>query len=553
MNLKISHYIYILFFVFFSSDFFAQELNLKIASIREVENSILDKMRYQKKHMDTVSIGTEIYKISKYLKNNGYFTHTIDSIQKTSKEHLVYFSLNDKIDKAVLKTNSGLSFLLTTHSKENNLIYLAIEKLQPLLLEISKSLDKQGRSFSKVQLKNILIKDKTLFADLEIQSSEKRIINSVLVKGYEAFPTSFIKNYFNIKSNAVFNQQKINEISNASKGLQFIKEIKPPEILFTKDSTLLYLYFKKHQNNSFDGLVNFASKENGTLLFNGNIDLKLHNVADAGEKFELFWNSIGDERQEFKILTELPYIFKSPITPEIAFSIYKQDSTFLNTTFNSKIKYSISEKLKVGLTYNSESSNNLQSSNTVNSIHTFNSNFIGFHFSYIKPKNDQFFNNKFYLEVTPSFGKRKTTEDSSDQFKVKTITSYIWDINNRNSLFIKNETGFLNSGTYLNNELFRIGGANSIRGFNEQSIFTSSYTFFNIEYRFLTSNTSYLYSITDVGSVTENNEKILSLGLGFRFINNKSHINIGAVISRNQNHQIQFKNSKIIINWTIYF
>ena len=503
--------------------------------------------------MDSVSIGSEIYKISKYLENNGYFTHTIDSIKKTSKEHSVYFSLNDKIDKAVLETNSDVSFLVATHTIENNLISIPIEKLEPLLLKISKSLDNQGRSFSKVQLKNILIKDKTLFADLEIQSSEKRTINSVLVKGYEAFPTSFLKNYFNIKSNAVFNQKKINEISNASKGLQFIKEIKPPEILFTKDSTLLYLYLKKHQTNSFDGVVNFASKENGDLLFNGNIDLKLHNVADLGEKFELFWNSIGDERQEFKMVAELPYIFKSPITPEIAFSIYKQDSTFLNTTFNSKLKYSISEEIKLGVSYYSETSSNLNKSELTNNVTNFTNSFIGIHLSYIKPKFDLFFNNKFYLEINPSYGKRKSGNNSTNQFKISTIATYIWDINFRNSIYIKNDTGFLNSGSYLNNELFRIGGANSIRGFNEQSIFTSSYTFFNIEYRYLTSEKSFIYSITDIGSTKENSEKLLSLGLGYRFINNNSHINIGAAVSRNQNNQIEFKNSKIIIDWTIYF
>jgi outer membrane protein assembly factor BamA len=550
---KISHYIYILFFVFFSRDFFAQKLNLKITSIREVENSILEKIKYQKKHMDSISLGSEIYKISKYLENNGYFTHTIDSIKKTSKEHFVYFSLNDKIDEAVLRTNSDVSFLHTNYSIENNLIYIPIEKLQPLLLKISKSLDNQGRSFSKVQLKNILIKDKTLFADLEIKSSEKRIINSALVKGYEAFPTSFLKNYFNIKSNAVFNQQKINEISNSSKGLQFIKEIKPPEILFTKDSTLLYLYFKKHQTNSFDGVVNFASKENGDLLFNGNIDLKLHNVADLGEKFELFWNSIGNERQEFKMVAELPYVFKSPITPEIAFSIYKQDSTFLNTTFNSKLKYSISEEIKLGLSYGTETSSDLNKSKLTNNINNFTNSFIGIHLSYIKPKFDLFFNNKFYLEVNPSFGKRESDNNTIDQFKVRIITTYIWDVNFRNSIYIKNDTGYLNSGSYLNNELFRIGGANSIRGFNEQSIFTSSYTFFNIEYRYLTSEKSFIYSITDIGSIKENSEKMLSIGLGYKFINNNSHINIGAVISRSQNNQIQFKNSKIIIDWTIYF
>ena len=93
--------------------------------------------------------------------------------------------------------------------------------------------------------------------------------------------------------------------------MQFISEIKPPEVLFTKDSTLLYIYFKKQQNNSFDGIVNFTSKEDGGVLFNGNINLKLNNVLNTGERFELFWNSIGEERQEFKLSTNLPYILNS--------------------------------------------------------------------------------------------------------------------------------------------------------------------------------------------------------------------------------------------------
>ena len=505
--------------------------------------------------MDSVSIGSEIYKISKYLENNGYFTHTIDSVEKTSKEHLVYFSLNDKIDEAVLRTNSDVSFLRTNYSIENNLIYLPIEKLQPLLLEISKSLDNQGRSFSQVQLKNILVKDKTLFAHLEIQSSEKRTINSVLVKGYEAFPTSFLKNYFNIKSNAVFNQKKINEISNASKGLQFIKEIKPPEILFTKDSTLLYLYFKKHQTNSFDGVVNFASKENGDLLFNGNIDLKLHNVADLGEKFELFWNSIGAERQEFKMVAELPYIFKSPITPEIAFSIYKQDSTFLNTTFNSKLKYSISEEIKLGLSYSSETSSNLNKSKLTNNVNNFTNSFTGIHLSYIKPKFDLFFNNKFYLEVNPSFGKRKSDNKTTNQFKIRTIATYIWDVNFRNSIYIKNDTGFLNSGSYLNNELFRIGGANSIRGFNEQSIFTSSYSYFNLEYRFHTATDAFLYSITDFALISKTNhkEKLIGLGIGYLFTSKNAQINISTAVGSSPSTPINFKNTQFFVNWVNFF
>ncbi|WP_157691832.1 hypothetical protein [Polaribacter sp. KT25b] len=514
---------------------------------------ILEEVDFKKTHNNTTSINSEVNKVSNYLKNIGYFTNTIDSIITIKNKQIAYFSLNEKTKNARIRINNNINLLQTKYKIENKIISIPIKKIKALLLEISNSLEKQGRSFSKVQLKNIYIKDKILFGETEILSSEKRNINKLIVKGYKEFPNSYLKNHFNLKLNSVFNQKKIKDISNSTKSIQFIKEIKPPEILFTKDSTILYLYLKKIQNNSFDGIISFTSKENGKVVFNGNINLKLHNILNTGEKFELFWNSIGGERQEFKILTEIPYIFNSTITPEISFSIYKQDSTFLNTNFNSKIKYSITRKLKIGLSYNTETSSELEQPNYINNINNFTNNFIGFQLSYTKPKFDLFYNNKFSLEINPSIGKRKSKNNTSNQYKLRATTSYIFDINYRNSIYIKNDTGLLNSDTYLNNELFRIGGANSIRGYNEQSIFTKSYTFFNLEYRFLTTEKSYLYSITDIGKIKENNNKLLSFGLGYKFINNSSFFNIGAAISKDQTDQILLKNTKIIIDWSIYF
>ena len=137
----------------------------------------------------------------------------------------------------------------------------------------------------------------------------------------------------------------------------------------------------------------------------------------------------------------------------------------------------------------------------------------------------------------------------TNQFKINTIISYIYDLNNRNSIYIKNETGYLNSDNFLNNELFRIGGANSIRGFNEQSIFTSNYTFFNIEYRFLTSNKSYIYSITDIGRIYDNYKNLLSLGLGYNFIKNANQININLVIQQNTTNTILINEAKLTVGW----
>jgi len=538
----------------FYSSINSQQISLKITSNKEQEALILDKIKYQQKHKDSVSLNTEIIKISNYLKNIGYFTNTVYKIEKENKKHIAFFALNNKIENAIIKINTASKIYFKNKKIKKNTISIPIKNLQTTLSNISEILSKQGRSFSTVQLKNVVIKNKTLFSDLFINKSEKRSIDSVVVKGYERISKSYLKHYFNIKSNTIINQQKIKEISKASINLPFIKEIKPPEILFTKDSTFLYLYLNKKQNNSFEGIIGFASKENGAVLFNGNIDLSLNNILDKGEKIELFWNSIGEEKQEFKLSSAIPYILNTKFSPQLTFSIYKQDSTFLSTKFDSKLFYDINPKTKFAFTYNYETSESLKS-NLPNNIDTFKNYFIGFQFQYRIPKNDFFLNNKFHLEINPTFGQRTNKNKALKQFKIETSLSYIWDLNLRSSISIKNKIGYLNSDYFINNELFRIGGPNTIRGFNEQSILANNYKYFNLEFRYLTSKKNYFYTITDIGSIEVNSKdkSMLGLGLGYFFTSNKSQINISTSLAYTKEQQTDLKNIKLNIIWKNLF
>ena len=531
----------------------AQDISLRLSATDKTERAILEKVDYLSEHKDTISLHIELDRVADHLKKMGYFTNTLLRIEKENKKQVAFFSLNNKIEQVVIKVNLTTEIYFEKTAIENGVVILPIHKLAPTLSRISSMLDREGKSFSEVQLKNIFIKNKTVFADLKITPSKKRIIHKVILKGYEKFPSSYVKNYFNIRPTTVFNRQKIKEIAASAKNLQFITEIKPPEVLFTKDSTLLYLYLRKKHHNIFNGIVSFASKENGDVFFNGNIDIRLHNILDTGEKFELFWNRIGEEKQEFKVTSEVPYVFNSKLSPNISFSIYKQDSTFLNTKFDSKLFYHFNSKIKFAATYTSESSENLAEIIN-NNIETYRNYFLGIQFQYRKPKNDFFFNDQFFLTINPTLGKRKTNTRSLPQFKIETSASYLWDLNERSSIYVKNKTGYLNSDSFIDNELFRIGGANSIRGYNEQSIYTNSYTYFNLEYRYLTSEKSYLYTISDIGQAEVNaeNKNILGLGLGYLFHTQKNQINIGLIAGKN-NKKILIRNTQLLIHWVSYF
>ena len=506
--------------------------------------------------MNEKSIYNEIDKISSYLKGIGFFNNVVALISKKDDDFIVYYNLGIKIKNAIITIPTNIDFNISQLKIKNNSIDIKINQIESTLNIISKSLDNQGKSFSEVSLKNIKIKETTLFAELNINPSEERKIDKVIIKDYVDFPKSYIKHFYTIDKKTIFNQQKLAEISSSTKALKFASEIKPPEVLFAKDSTLLYIYLKKRKNNSFDGLINFASKENGGILFNGHVDLKLNNILDTGENFELFWNSVSEQVQDFRVSTKIPYVFRSAFTPELSFSIYKQDSTFLNTKFHSLISYPISTKTKIAFTYDSESSENLLQ-NSINTIQPFDNSFLGIGLSYIIPNEDNLFEDLFNISVNTSFGNRKSDTKKTNQFKINFISSFLWNLNYRNSFFIRNETGYLNSNDFLDNELFRIGGANSLRGFNEQSIFTSKYSYFNTEYRYLTLQNSYLFSITDFGFLRKNlireNDFLLGIGIGYSFQKKDNNFKISYVISKSDNTALDFESSKIIVNWTTFF
>ena len=68
-------------------------------------------------------------------------------------------------------------------------------------------------------------------------------------------------------------------------------------------------------------------------------------------------------------------------------------------------------------------------------------------------------------------GSRNTDDTSTSQTRFLLQVSYLYSINSKNFIYGQNQSGILISDNYLENELFRIGGVNNLRGVNEESIF----------------------------------------------------------------------------------
>lgn len=539
----------------FSQGISSQNFELKIKTKDTILKTVLNEVSYEANQRSEKEIFKEIRHVHKQLKNNGFFTSTIDTIVTNKDVYTAFFDLGFKTEEIIIIYPQKKQPVSSEQNFDS--IRLKPHEFENYTKSILNKLDQKGKSFSEISFKNPKIQNRTLVLEQQVIESKKRYIDKVIVKGYDNFPQKFIRNYFKINPQTIFSKEKIEEISQLTKTLTFVDQKKKPEVLFKKDSTHLYLFLTKQTSSSFDGIINFASKDDGKgLLLNGNLDLKLNNVFNSGEQLELFWNKVAEEKTEFNILVKAPYLINSRFSSELGFNIFRQDSTFLNTNFNFKTEYDFNNFSKISLLFSSEKSSYLLNTES-NNFDSFSNNFIGVEYKISTLSKTNLFKYKLNVNIQPVIGRRKTEISQINQQKLLISSFANFKTSEKSYIFLKNETGILNSNNYLVNELFRIGGVNTIRGFNEQSIFTSQYSYLNLEYRYLTSLSSYIYTITDLGAyenIVENNyQEVIGIGLGYGFKLNNSKVNFAYANGFNFKDTTKFNNSKIIVKWTSFF
>ncbi|MDO5971268.1 POTRA domain-containing protein [Flavivirga aquimarina] len=550
-------FLFFIIYILFSSELFCQNLYLKINGHTEFETDVIDSLNYLKAHKDYASIKHEADSVQKRLFKMGYIENGFKEIIKINDSSFkTQVHLKKKFNTIYIyydKTEVKRSFLeVISKNVFDDYFELEFINIEKALNFINSKISEEGLPFSKLRLSNIKIKDNfNLSAHLIIESKKsKRVINNIIIKGYEKFPRSYLKHYLKIKPSQVFDLAKIENKTNQLTNLKFANEIKSPEVLFSKDSTTLYLYLEKAKSNSFDGFLGFGTNEETNKLdFDGYLNLNLTNNLNFGESFKLLYKSDENDQDTFQTDLTLPYLFNSPIGVDLQLQIFKKDSSFTTVNQSLKLHYQINPKHKLyaGLLFTE--SNNLLTEGTL-SILDYKTQYYTLAYEYIKsqPYNLLFsIHSKLYLEA--NFGERKAnnTQEKQSQFYMDAFK--IFNLNRKNSLFLRLNGASLNSNTYFENELFRFGGINSIRGFEENSLFSSLFGLINTEYRYQLNNSIYIHSIIDAAyfenKILNTKEKLFGYGLGFGILTQAGLFKFNYANGKNENQKFKLSNSKI--------
>ncbi|PJB12575.1 MAG: hypothetical protein CO119_06185 [Flavobacteriales bacterium CG_4_9_14_3_um_filter_40_17] len=540
-----------------------QTLKLKIAGTSETQYKTIDSVGYQDSFKNFSELEKEKNNFSQRLINIGYINLVEISFENLGDSLFVsHIDLGTRFRQLKIYYNKDLlsQSLLRQYSKNvaDTYFVIPIENSETLLNAISRSYESKGFSFAEVQLKNIETKNGLVIATLNTEINEKRTIDKIVVKGYDNFPQNFIRYYAGIKIGKRVSKDEIIRKAEQLRSLPFASQNKPPELLFTVDSTVVYLYLQKAKSSSFDGFLGFSNdQDTGDFTLNGTIDFRLNNTLNRGETFNLFWKDDGNDQTRFMVDVEIPYLFNAPFGAKLSLSLFRQDSTYVNVDKKFNLTYQLSERVRMAGGIKQYESNNLRDI-AINSVQDLDATFFNLDASYeIMQADNLFFPRKLSLAVNTEFGNRKSESVKSAQQRFGFRGLYQYSLNERNKILLRNTSEIILSPNYFENETFRFGGINSIRGFGENILAATTYSVVNTEYQYIASNTLYLHTLTDFAylenEVTQLRDNLISFGFGLGLLTRAGILRLNYAIGKSKNSEFNFSESKVHVSLNARF
>jgi hypothetical protein len=547
---------FILFFCFQFS--LGQNFYLTIEGTSEIEKNTIDSLKYESKHSTVALLLEEQKRFEIKLTNQGFFDWILLEQKKINNSSFVFkYNLGNSI-----KSNTIYIDKLSAEEKsllqlENDTLVIATNEVENFMKGKIALLEKKGYSLANLQLINQLKVNNNIFSELQLKLNSKRNITDIVIIGYNKFPTGIKKAITKKAKKATFNQDNLKQINDEFDKLQFVSQLKYPEILFTTDSTKIFVYLEKSKPNKFDGFIGFSNDDKSKLTFNGYLDLQLQNILNSGEKFNLYWKNDGNKQTSFNLGTELPYLFKTPIGIKANLRIFKQDSTFQNTITDLNLGYYFSYNTKAYIGYQKTTSVDIQNTNLF-SLNDFTNTFLTSSFEYTGFDNENFiFPEKAKVFIKAGTGNRTITAKKTSQFFTQLDLSYSVNLNPKNSIHLRIQTLYLQSDNYVINELYRFGGINSIRGFNENSLQANIFSGIMAEYRYLAAPNLYIHTITDYGYFQDKtaaiDDKLLGLGFGFGLFTKNGLFNLIYANGSTNDQAIKLSNSIVHISFKTNF
>lgn len=582
------------FFLFLKCSFGQTNYSLQVISSDKPKEFFTKKFSYRNQFKDSLQPVKEGKELFEKLRASGYLAASIDSIVIDSATTYLHIYTGEKFDNIILRngnldaallSNAGVKHQLTSGKK------ISIADVEMIKARIIRECENSGYPFASVQLDSFESIGNAFSAKVFLQKNDLIQFDSIQIIGKTKAKRAFLKNYLGIKLNKPYNETTVKRITQRLNELQFVETIQPNTVEFSNGKARVNLYLKDRKASQFDLLLGLLPGSSGKkLLITGEARIYLISSFGMGEEFYLQWKKLQPKTQQLDVRVSYPYLIGLPLGISARFELYKRDTSYLDLDGDYGIQYQIigSNYLKASLRQHNTIVTNVDTAYILRTRSLPKSLDVStneFALEYFLQKLDYRFNpvSGYVLKVGGSAGIKKIKRNNNiiglfdelrnenfdylyDTFPLKTFQFRIalsiekyWKLASRHTIKTSFDGKYFYNRSILDNDKYRIGGVNSLRGFDDQSIFTPYYGMANLEYRFLLSKNSYFSAFFNAAIVEDIRVGKGPVDFPFGFgagaaIETKAGIfGIMYAIGRQLDNKITFNSGKIHFGYVNYF
>lgn len=434
--------------------------------------------------------------------------------------------------------------------------------------------ENSGYPFATVRLDSTELHENHLSASIRLDKNQLVHLDSVVVRGNTKTHANYFRNYLELKPGMRYNERTIAFADELLNELAFVDPIRPTEVVFADDNTKVVLYLNDKKASRFDGILGIQPDEiTGKIGITGDVKLELQNAFRRGEIISLNWRRLQTATQDINIRFQYPYLLNSPVGTDLAFSLYRRDTSFVQISAQIGATYQFSGRSFAKVFFEPRQSNVI--SETIlpdQGMANSSSSLFGLELQTTQLNYRLNPTRGYQVTLSGAAGTRKISKNpelSEDFYEDIPLKSTQWNGNfegqvftlltPRNTVMFGVNSAIVQNPNMFRNEVFRIGGMNTIRGFDEESIFASAFSVFTIEYRFLLERNSNLFAFFDgAWYELDLNDSYLrdtpfGFGLGITFETGAGIFSLTYALGKQFDNPILFRAGKIHFGFVSFF
>jgi len=369
--------------------------------------------------------------------------------------------------------------------------------------------EQAGYPFTKATLKDVVMKETDSSFEVEIVVSldegEPVLVTKLSVEGNTTTKAEVIEREARLQQGVRWTPELPVRVQQRLQRLQIFSSVSVPELFVRQDGSAgLLVRVTEGNPNRVDGMIGYipagSGASSGSLM--GLVNLQFRNLFGTGRRLATRWYREDAFTQEIDLRYHEPWIAAFPVNGDVGYFQRKQDSTYVRRQYDLSAELMLSEEFRVGASFTRVEvipAENLAGRLVAESQSTTVGGFLQFDSrdDPVTPTRGMFYRTEFQTGKKLRTLGGATFSNTTQRFAFE--MEYTLSPIQRHLLNAAVHAREFRSGGIELSDLYRLGGAATLRGYREGQFLGSRLLWANLEYRLLVAPRSFVYLFSDVG------------------------------------------------------